>query len=88
MSDHYRKLIKGLNNTHVFPKGFVHKRYQVFGPLSWYAKLIFLFHCFKDSMFVGFQGVPSQFLSEYEFGMKVYTSQPITAHLFLQEELQ
>ena len=31
--------------------------------------------------------VSSKFLNVYDFGMKIYTSQPITAQLFFQEEL-
>ena len=31
--------------------------------------------------------LPSKFLNVYGFGMKMYTSQPITAQLFFQEEL-
>ena len=31
--------------------------------------------------------VPSKFLNVYDFGMKMYTSQPITAQLFFQEDL-
>jgi len=31
--------------------------------------------------------VPSKFLNLYDFGMKMYTSQTITARVFLEEEL-
>ena len=32
-------------------------------------------------------GTPSKSLNVYDFGMKMYTSQPITAQLFFQDEL-
>ena len=31
--------------------------------------------------------VPSKFLNVYDFGMKKYTSQPMAAQLFFQEDL-
>ena len=31
--------------------------------------------------------IPSKSLNVYDFGMKMYTSQPITAQLFFQREL-
>ena len=42
--------------------------------------------CYYDDDFGG-KSPPSKFLNAYDFGMKMYTSKPITAQRFFHERL-